>query len=176
MKSADYLDAVKTRLRLPSDYALKRVLGVTTQQISFYRTGKGQFGDDVCLRVAEILDIPPGRVLADVAAERAKSEAVREVWRRLSAVAAGSACAVILSAAAGDTNASQVSRLSAGGSVVANKHSAQLRRRRPGASRRAGRRATAAARMMAGPRLPVDAPCSPPLPSAPATWPSLSTP
>lgn len=115
MTTADYLDAVKSRLLLPSDYALQNVIGASRQQISRYRTGKDYLGDDVALRVAEILDVPPGRVLADVAAERAKSDAVREVWRRLSAVAAGGACAVILTAAPGDGNALPISRLTSAG-------------------------------------------------------------
>ncbi|MGD1324404.1 hypothetical protein ACNHE5_05625 [Pandoraea pnomenusa] len=81
--TADYLDAVKARLDLPSDYAAAKVLGVTRSAVSLYRHGKSTFDDAVILRVAEILSIDPLEVIASANVERAKSAEMREVWTGL---------------------------------------------------------------------------------------------
>lgn len=78
-----YLEAVKEKTGAPSDYALAKVLNVTRQQVSLYKT-KGQFiGGDVALRVADILEIDPVIVLSDIQADKAKTDDERAVWRSL---------------------------------------------------------------------------------------------
>lgn len=79
--TAALLDAIRRRHKLPSDYQLARMMGWTTQQVSNYRAGRRQLGDDVALAVAKALDLDPGYVLAIVAAERAASAPVRAAWR-----------------------------------------------------------------------------------------------
>lgn len=37
MRTADFLDALRSRYAIPSDYALAPMLGVTRQQVSRYR-------------------------------------------------------------------------------------------------------------------------------------------
>ncbi|MDN7873833.1 MULTISPECIES: helix-turn-helix domain-containing protein [Burkholderia cepacia complex] len=78
----EWLDAVKARLDLPSDYAAAKVLGVTRQRVSAWRNGRQTFEDEVCLQVAEILGIDPFEVLANVKIERSTDEARRAVWTR----------------------------------------------------------------------------------------------
>ncbi len=85
MKTVEYLDEVIRRKRLPSDYALSKLLGVTRQTVSRYRLGITQFDDEVSIRVADALGIEPGLVLIDMHAERTKSPAVRDVWEKVSA-------------------------------------------------------------------------------------------
>ena len=44
MKTVEYLDAIKAKLLLPSDYAIAKTLGVTYQSIQAYRSGRSAMG------------------------------------------------------------------------------------------------------------------------------------
>jgi transcriptional regulator with XRE-family HTH domain len=81
--TAEYLDAVKSALNLPSDYALAKYWGVSKQDISEYRAGKRTLGEDRAIAVAAILGIDPAEPLIASHAERAKSDQAREVWTAL---------------------------------------------------------------------------------------------
>ncbi|WP_373987021.1 helix-turn-helix domain-containing protein [Duganella sp. BuS-21] len=80
MKTIDYLDAVKTRHRLPSDYALAKRLGVAPANISSYRSGRRIIDDDMALAIALELAINPLQVIATANIERAKTPEQRERW------------------------------------------------------------------------------------------------
>lgn len=80
MNTTEYLDAVRAKLSLPSDYALQKPLGVTKQLISKYRTGAEVLSDAMAIRVAEILGIDAARVLLDAHIERSKTPEVRAAW------------------------------------------------------------------------------------------------
>jgi hypothetical protein len=82
--TSQYLDALKERLNVTSDYALAKHLGIRQSTISSYRHRGSHFGEDLSIRVAEILEIDPGEVLAAMAAERTKCPAARKAWARLS--------------------------------------------------------------------------------------------
>lgn len=69
-----YLDAIKSRLNIPSDYALAAHWNVTRQSISDYRRGVKTLGDDRCMEVARILDLPPEQVLLEIQADRARKQ------------------------------------------------------------------------------------------------------
>lgn len=98
----ELLNAVKAKLCLPSDYALAPKLGLTKQMISRYRLKKEYFGDEMCLKVASILEIDPAIVLASIHAERAKTEAEKSAWtalfERLGGVAAAAVFGIMLNA------------------------------------------------------------------------------
>lgn len=83
MTTTEYLDALRARLALSSDYQLAAALRVTRAAVSRYRTGGAHFDEDIALRVAHLLTIDPARVLADVAAERARTPEARTAWRRI---------------------------------------------------------------------------------------------
>ncbi len=100
-----YLDAVKSRLSITSDYALAKKWAVTPQRIRNYRRGETALSDERCLQVAEILGLPPEQVLFEIQAERARklgnsrvSEIFESVLRRLSGMAASIAFGLCLSA------------------------------------------------------------------------------
>ena len=78
--TVEYLDAVKAKLGLPSDYAAAKALRIAHSAISRYRNGKGSFDDEVAFRVAEILDINPLEVIVSARAERAANEEARSRW------------------------------------------------------------------------------------------------
>ncbi|MBD1410261.1 DUF3693 domain-containing protein [Burkholderia contaminans] len=81
--TAQWLDALKERLGLPSDYAVAKALGVTRGAVSHYRTGRSAFDDVTAVRAAELLGMDPAVMLASVQYERAKNEDVREAWASL---------------------------------------------------------------------------------------------
>jgi len=83
MNTLEYLAAVKKRLVIESDYALAARLGVTRSAISKLQQGKGVFGDDVALTVAQILDLNPLIVIAQANAERANTPEARSRWMEL---------------------------------------------------------------------------------------------
>lgn len=82
MTSLEYLDAVKIRLGITSDYALAAALGITRSAVSKFQKG-AVFGDDVALTVAEILGIAPIVVIAAANAERAKTPEQKAKWTGL---------------------------------------------------------------------------------------------
>ena len=94
--TVEFLDAVKARHGLTSDYALARLLGVVPSAIYGYRAGRSHLDEGICLTVAKALDVAPGYVLACVAAERAKRTEVARAWRELAKQAAGVAALVLV--------------------------------------------------------------------------------
>jgi len=78
--TTDFLDAVKAKHGITSDYKLSKIIGCTHSSISHYRSGKSRLDENTACKVAELLDIEPGFVLACIAAERAKNEKVRNAW------------------------------------------------------------------------------------------------
>ena len=82
----DLLDAVKQRHKLPSDYALAAFLGMTRAHVSKYRCDRESLSDEKALRVAELLEMDAGYVLALMNAERAKrthNDAALSAWSNL---------------------------------------------------------------------------------------------
>ena len=80
--TVDFIDAIKARLSLPSDYAVAKVLEIKPQSIYSYRAKREFFGAVTAIKAAGILDLPPGYILACVAAEREKRPQVRRAWEK----------------------------------------------------------------------------------------------
>ena len=78
--SIDFLDAVKARAHVASDYALAPILGVTRQQVSRFRNKVDYLGDSTAIQVAKLLEIEPGYVMASCHAERAKTDDEKAAW------------------------------------------------------------------------------------------------
>lgn len=95
----EFMDAVKAKLSLPSDYTLAPVLGITRSSISKLRNGKDAFGDATAMRVAELLGIDAGFVIACAHRERAKTEAEKAVWTSMLEKLGGLAAALLLAPA-----------------------------------------------------------------------------
>jgi transcriptional regulator with XRE-family HTH domain len=80
LKTLEYLDAVKAKHGITSDYALAKVLNFSQSSLSLYRSGRRIFDDDVALRIATELGINPLAVIAAANAERAKTPEQRDLW------------------------------------------------------------------------------------------------
>lgn len=70
MKTVDFLDAVKAAYCLTSDYQLAKKLAVTHSSISHYRTNRNYMDNELCVRIAELLDMDPLFVMACANIER----------------------------------------------------------------------------------------------------------
>ncbi len=96
----NYLDALKAKTGATSDYKLAQILGVTRAQISKYRNGYDAFSDEMCLKVAKILEVDPYLMLASSHAERAKNKDEKSAWtalfERLGGMAASIALGIML--------------------------------------------------------------------------------
>lgn len=97
----EFLDQVKARYGLKSDYALAGKLGLTRSMVSAYRNGKRMLGEEVAVKVADLLELPPGYVLACIEAERSHVPAIRKAWEDLADLVKrhGAAAAVALAVA-----------------------------------------------------------------------------
>lgn len=70
--SIELIDMVKGRYRLPSDYAAAKKIGVTTSSISKIRIGRGEFGVDAAVKIAELLDLEPLKVIGCIRIQQAQ--------------------------------------------------------------------------------------------------------
>lgn len=91
-----FLDAVKTRHALPSDYALAKKLGITSQSITQYRNGRLLLSDSMAITVANLLEIDPAIVISSAHAERAKKPEERAIWEGIIERLGGVAAALVL--------------------------------------------------------------------------------
>lgn len=92
----EFLDAVKARHSLTSDYSLAPILGVTKQEVSKLRNSKAFLGDQTAIQVAKLLEIDPAEVLSAVHAERAKTPAEKAAWASIFQRITTAACGVLL--------------------------------------------------------------------------------
>ena len=84
MNSAKFLDAMKKKYGIKTDYRLGQILKISQSRISMYRTGKREFDDDTCVMVALELDEPIEFVKAEIQVVRAARSNQTAAWRRLS--------------------------------------------------------------------------------------------
>ncbi len=112
MKTTEYMDALKRAMGIESDYRLAKMLDVSNQTVSGWRTNVRHPDTLMCYRFAEVLKIDPARVIADIEFERAaRTGKVDEAraWSRYAERATMAVLAVILSAWTGiDPNAGAV--------------------------------------------------------------------
>ena len=83
------LNRVKEVQKLPSDYALAKSLGLSTQHITNWRSGKGLPEPATAVRIAELLDRPAMEILAVIEGERERHRKhprpwIIQLWERYS--------------------------------------------------------------------------------------------
>ncbi|RMH03632.1 MAG: XRE family transcriptional regulator [Nitrospirae bacterium] len=79
MESAAYLQQIKDRYRLTSDYALARQLGITQPEANLIRRGRKVPNPEVCIRMAKLLDRNPVELLLVAQKDKAPAKA-KEYW------------------------------------------------------------------------------------------------
>lgn len=96
MNTIDFIDEIKKRGLARSDYAVAKLLGTTRSCLSNYRTGRSQLDDETALKVAAVLQLEPGYVLACIHAARAKDPAVMSAWQRAAEACRRGAAAIMI--------------------------------------------------------------------------------
>lgn len=82
MTTQDYLDLLMAHFDVRTIYALAKRLGLS--EVTVRNWSKGHtIGPDHALLIADTLGIDPTLILADMAAESAKSDRVRSTWAAL---------------------------------------------------------------------------------------------
>lgn len=138
MNTGEFLDAVKARHALPSDYALAKRLGWTPQRISGYRTKYRELDDDGCIQIAAELELPPAYVMACIAAERAKDAEIKRHWLAAAKLLkTGTAAVILATVMALSQNAPRAESVQQNRLTERAIHYAQSRRRRRRAAQRA---------------------------------------
>lgn len=77
----DFLDMLKSKYSLRSDYAIAKFLACGQSRICNYRKGRSFLCDSEAILLASALEIDPGYVLLCVHYERARNDADKAVWR-----------------------------------------------------------------------------------------------
>lgn len=83
MRTIDYLDAIKARHGLRTDYQLSKFTGWNKQRVSNYRNGKTELDEAACIQVAEWLDENPAKVMAEIQASRTKCPEAAQIWAKV---------------------------------------------------------------------------------------------
>lgn len=89
--TVEYLDALKRRYGIVSDYGLAKLIGCVRQSISNYRAKRSTLDPLTAARVAKLLDAPVLQVIAHCEAERARSPAALALWQKVAAEAGAAA-------------------------------------------------------------------------------------
>lgn len=97
--TADFLDALRVKLDLPSDGRLAVYLGIHRQYLSRYRRNVITFDDEMAMKVADLLDADPAYVVACMHAQRAKSLKEQKLWERIASMSAGITVCLVFAAA-----------------------------------------------------------------------------
>ena len=87
MNSAKFLDAMKKKYGIKTDYRLGQILKISHSRISMYRTGKREFDENTCVMVAIELDETIEFVMAEIQAVRSARSNQTAAWRRLARLA-----------------------------------------------------------------------------------------
>ncbi|CBJ43113.1 helix-turn-helix domain-containing protein [Ralstonia solanacearum] len=97
MRIEKYLDQVVERRGLKNDTALAELLGVGQSAVSHYRTGRRTADNEVCLRLAQLLDMEnPMPIIMAADMDRAERAGQRSLWEVFSPRMAHSGLAAIL--------------------------------------------------------------------------------
>jgi len=82
MNSYEYIQEIKRVNGLDTDYKVAKMLNWPQNKITQYRNGQGM-DNEAARQIAEILDIPLLKVIADMEVMRAKTEPTRKAWKML---------------------------------------------------------------------------------------------
>lgn len=107
--TANYMDELRAKLGVDSDFKALHALGVNhRQQISKWRQLHGTFSEELSLKVAIALEIDPAEVILSMQIQRETNADVKKIWERLAKIALASAAALAItstSASAGTLTA-----------------------------------------------------------------------
>lgn len=77
MKASEWIDRVKAVKGIESDYGIAKLLNLTPQAISNYRSKTPTMNEETSIKVAELLGMQPAGVVLDQVAEQTKDQVTR---------------------------------------------------------------------------------------------------
>jgi transcriptional regulator with XRE-family HTH domain len=83
MKTSEYLDLAQKKLEVKNDNQLVDKMGWAKSQVNNYRHNRQQMDNEAARKIAELLEIPVWKVIADMETLRAKDEPTRKAWKML---------------------------------------------------------------------------------------------
>lgn len=83
LTTTDWLNALKHKQKISTDYGLAKHLGITRQCISRYVNKHDTLGPETAAIVADELGINAAIIYAACHAERSKSERERAIWEQI---------------------------------------------------------------------------------------------
>lgn len=99
MNSADYIEQLRKLTKTGSLYSVAKLTGLSENAVQHYSKGRREFDTYAALRVAELLNIEPMQVIADVEAAREKDEGRKRYWQELAKKSLGLTATVIFATA-----------------------------------------------------------------------------
>jgi hypothetical protein len=82
--TADYIDALRVKLNVDSDFAALSRLGVNhRQQVSKWRLMHGAFGEELSIKVADALEIDRAEVLLAMQVQKESNIEIKKLWERI---------------------------------------------------------------------------------------------
>lgn len=94
---AQYLDCVKQKAGIASDYRLSKLTGIGLTSVCNYRNGRS-LPDEVAIEnLCNLSGDDPGVVAAQIQAERSKNPKAKQLWENIAMRLAGGANSAILS-------------------------------------------------------------------------------
>ena len=81
MEINELLDLAKDRANLKSDYALSKVLGITTGNISNMRKGRTHPSNEEAVKLATLANLDEMQVIAEIEMRNAKNPKKKEFWK-----------------------------------------------------------------------------------------------
>jgi len=82
MNSYEYLQEVKKINNLDTDYKVCKLMNWPTNRATMYKNGQSM-DNEAARQVAEILNVPLMKIIADMEIQRAKDEPTRKAWKML---------------------------------------------------------------------------------------------
>lgn len=82
MHAPEIIEQIKKAHGCNSDYAVAKLLGVQQSTLSHYRNRGGNMDVATAFRAAELLDMDPALLIAEMELKRAKTSAARETLSR----------------------------------------------------------------------------------------------
>lgn len=92
---AVWLDSVKAKAGIESDYRLAKVIRKNQTTISNYRTGRSLPDEEIVIELCELSGEDPGLLLARINEARAKDDKARAMWHSIAQRLQGGAASVL---------------------------------------------------------------------------------
>lgn len=80
LNTAAIVDLLREKTETRTDYAVAKLIGCRPQAVCNWKSSRHIMGDDIGLKAAQLLDLPPDYVIASLHAERTKGTDLFAVW------------------------------------------------------------------------------------------------